>query len=65
MEQWSSGGDAWDARGLRLPSDLSVWRAMAAHPESEEFGRGRVTQQDEPDSDSKHVTFHPPSLSAS
>lgn len=30
----SSGGDAHDARGLRLPSDLSVWRATAAHPES-------------------------------
>ena len=70
----SSGGDARDARdarGLRLPSDLSVWRATAAHPESE-FGRGRVTQQDEPDSDSKPgtvrtvpFTIHPPSLSAS
>lgn len=29
------------------------------------LGGGRVTQQDEPDSDSKHVTFHPPSLGAS
>lgn len=34
----SSGGDA---RGLRLPSDLSVWRVTAAHPESEEFKGGK------------------------
>lgn len=59
----SSGGDARDARGLRLPSDLSVWRATAAHPESE-FGRGRVTQQGEPVTvHTVPFTFHPPSLS--
>lgn len=59
--------------GLCVPVTYQCGRHTADHPESQEFGKGPVTQQDEPGSHSQpslqllpiDLTFHRPSLSVS